>query len=218
MFPHPILLPHSGKERARALRWTGPLILLLVGSFAFGQSASPVPANAQKGNASLPHLYWHFLLYQNHLDSVAAQREQQGKDGSWLRTYFQRKLDFTDAQFAIVRSTAQRLGSELQAVDAQAKAIVAADHAANPLQPGSPKVWRPVPPQLTELVQQHEALIQSEVSFLKSTLSPDLAARLDAFLHSEVARNVSVQHLHQASNSDEARQRLFQSMQKKEVH
>jgi len=166
----------------------------------------------------LPHLYWHFLLYQNHLDQAAAQREANGKDGAWLRDHFQKKLGFTDAQFAVIRSTARRLDGELKAVDAQAMAIINADHAANPLSPGTLPMWRAVPPELKALSQQHEALILSEVAGLKGTLGTDLAARLDTFLQTEVARNVTVQKFHHPSTPEEARQSLLQALQKKEVH
>ena len=84
----------------------GALLGVLVGVPAMAQTGVPLPANAQKVPVSLPHQYWHFLVYQNHLDSLATQREQQGRDGSYLRNHFQQKLGLTDAQFALVRSTA----------------------------------------------------------------------------------------------------------------
>jgi primosomal protein N'' len=58
---------------------------------------------------SLEHQYWHLLRWQNHLDKAAAEHEKQGKDGSWLRDHIQKELGFTDAEFAPVRDSAQRL-------------------------------------------------------------------------------------------------------------
>jgi hypothetical protein len=211
------LFAHSLCARLRRiglLGVAGALLGVLAGAPAIAQTGVTLPPNAQKVPVSLPHLYWHFLVYQNHLDQVAAQRQQQGKDGSYLRNHFQQKLSFTDAQFAVVRSTAQRLQAELKGVDAQAKAIIDADRAANTLERGAPHTWRPVPPELRALQQQHEDLIQSEVSNLKGALGPELAARLDAFLQSRVAPKASAETPHPGPTSDEIRKHLVQATQK----
>ncbi len=60
----------------------------------------PAPGTFQPKPIPLPHLYWHFLVYQNHLDTTAAAHESQGKDGQWLRAYLQKKLAFSDSEFA----------------------------------------------------------------------------------------------------------------------
>ncbi|HMD83987.1 MAG TPA: hypothetical protein VKO18_04710 [Terriglobia bacterium] len=204
-------------RRIGLLGLAGTLLCVLVGVPALAQTSSPVPSKGQKVQAPLSHLYWHFLLYQNHLDKVATQREQQGKNGAWLRNHFQNELGFTDAQFAVVRATAQRLETELKGVDAQAKAIIDADHAAHRQQSGSPHTWRPVPPELKALQQQHEAVIQSEVSHLKGALGPDLAAKLDALLQSELARNVTVQRFHHPGpDPSVVRQRMLEARQEEE--
>ena len=116
---------------------------------------------------SLPHLYWHFLTVQNHLDQEAAKRQQEGKNGAWLREYFQQQLRFSDGQIALVRSTAQRLQTELEALDAQAKAIIDREHAARAQQASVSGSWGLVPDELKALDQKHEDLIQTEVSNLK---------------------------------------------------
>jgi hypothetical protein len=186
----------------------------LAGGPATAQTAPPSAANWKKVPVSLPHLYWHFFNVQNHLDDLAAQREQQGRDGSNLRKHFQQKLGFTDAQFALVRSAAQRLRGELNALDAQAKAIIDADRAANPIQPGDPPTWRPPPPELMDLQHQHEDTIQSEVSNLKSALGSDLAVRLDAFLQSRAAAKPAAPPSHPRPTPEEIRREVLQAIQK----
>src|SRR5262249_40343119 len=82
-----------GLSLARLISFMGWLCLL-VNSLAFGQatsqatSGSASPQASQTRRAPLSHLYWHFLLHQNHLDKSAAAREQQGKDGNWLRNHY----------------------------------------------------------------------------------------------------------------------------------
>lgn len=44
-----------------------------------------------------------------------------------------------------------------------------------------------MPPELKGLSQEREAVIEREVSNLKDTLGPDLAARLDTYIHSHMA-------------------------------
>jgi hypothetical protein len=206
-------------ERARAVRLIGLFAFLLASSLAWGQIANPVLSNGKKVRVPLPHLYWHFLMYQNHLDQVAAQRMASGKDGSWLSNHFEQKLGFTDAQFAVVRSTAQRLQVNLRAVDAQAKAIIAAGHQGAPPYPGTSHPWGPFPPELKALAEQHEGVIQTEVANLKAALGPGAAAQLETFLQNDFARNVTVQNVPPGPTLDQARQHLMQAVQdSKEGH
>lgn len=170
-------------------------LCMLLGSFAFSQSAPSASQNQQSARAPLSHLYWHFLMHQNHLDAVAASRQQQGRDGKWLRDYYQKKLGFTDAQFASVRSAAQRLESELKEIDAKVKAVIDADHAVHPRRLASPSDLPPIPPQLLALRDQREVLIEHEASALKTALGPQQAAKLDAFLENEFAPNVRLQYV-----------------------
>jgi hypothetical protein len=117
----------KGERRVRGIsgvQTIAPLMLLLAGTLAFGQAGGPLLRDGQQVPPTLPHLYWHFLMVQNRLDQLAAKWDQEGKDGSMVRSRFQQRLGFTDAQFALVRSTAQRLESELKTVDAQAMAII----------------------------------------------------------------------------------------------
>jgi hypothetical protein len=193
---------------------TGALLSVLVGAPALAQTGEPLPPNPRQVPAPLPHRYWHFLIYLDYLDQLAVRRQLVGKDGSVVRNLLQRQLDFTDEQFALVRSTAQRLQTELKTLDAQAMAIIKAERAANPPQPGVRPTWRPVPPELHALQQQHEDLIESEVTNLKSALGPELAARLDAFLQSPAAPKVTAQRLHTPLSREELRQHILQTIQR----
>lgn len=191
------------------------LLSVLLGGPAMAQTGNPLLPNPQVVPVSLPHLYWQFLLSQNRLDRLAAQRQQQGIDASYLRNHYQRELGFTDAQYMLVRSTAQRLETELHAVDGQARAIIQADRAANPVLPGAPHTWRPVPPELKALQQQRGGAIQSEVANLKTALGSELATRMDTFLQKRLSPQAGAQTSHPGPTPDQLRQHLYQAMQKR---
>lgn len=62
-------------------------------------------------------------------------------------------------------------------------------------------------------------IIQTEVTNLKDALGPQAAARLDAFLQSEVARHVTIRAVHPPPSPDVLKQHLLQAIQKKQgVH
>lgn len=198
----------------RALRLIGLLAIILMSSLAWAQGPSNLPANGHIVRPPLSHLYWHFLLFQNHLDLLAAQREQQGKDGSWLRDHFQKKLGFADADYANVRATAQRLEPELKSLDAQAKAIIDAAAATQGLHSGIPQTL-PVPPALHALKLQHESMIESEVANLKTALGPQLSAQLDKFLQNRLISSAALQRIpHTQPSTPNVQQNLLQAIQR----
>lgn len=168
-------------------------LVLLSATWSFGQAK--LSSSSTSMPVPLPHLYWHFLVLQNHLDRVAAARARQGEDASGLRNFYQDRLGFSDAQYAPVRLMAQRLEPELRAIDAQVRAVIDADHARHSRVLTSPQQLPPVPPELAPLQQKHEATIQREVNNLKAALGPQETARLETFLTHEFARNVTAQKL-----------------------
>jgi hypothetical protein len=168
-------------------------VTLLCTTWSLGQASSahvvrtmPVP---------LSHLYWHFLLLQNHLDRVAAVHEQKGEDGSGLRNYYQNLLGFTDAQFTPVRQVAQRLEPALKAIDEEVKAVIDADHARHSRVLASPSDLPPVPAELVQLQNKHEATVEQEVKNLKAALGAEETAKLETFLRQEFVHNVTAQRV-----------------------
>jgi len=172
------------------------------------QAASSTP----KQPVPLAHLYWHFLMYQNHLDRAAVLHEQQGKNGAWLRDHFQKRLAFTDAQFTAVRAAAQRLEPKLKAIRGEAMAVVQSDRKITgvPMPAGGPPVpsgFRDVnqaPPgraRLHELQLQHEAAITAEVAKLKQDLGPEASAKLESFLQNDWSRQVTVTRFKPPANN-----------------
>lgn len=179
----------------------GALVLVLcLASFTINavcqETTGPQEAAAQPTShvrpIPLPLLYWQFLAYQNHLDRAAATLEKQGKDGTWLSDHFQRKLGFTDEQFAQVRNTGLRLESKLQKINAKAEVVIQATRAKYPHATMSqPETLPPVPPELIRLQKEHDQIIQNEVTNLKGQLGPAASAKLDSFLQQQFSRTVT---------------------------
>jgi hypothetical protein len=172
--------------------------LLLIGALAGSANVKsqqpgqqPAPGTFVPKPVPLPHLYWHFLVYQHHLDDAAAEHKQQGKDGQWLQTYLQKKLGFSDGEFATVRASSVRLTAEIKVLDAQAQAVAQADIAAGKqglIPAGS------APPglaQLKALTAQREADINAEIQYLNQTLSAQDAATLQTFLQQRFSKTVT---------------------------
>lgn len=146
------------------------LLLLLCTSvrLAIGQQASTQPAPTVQP-VPLTTLYWFFLSYQQHLDDQAAQEEAKGKDGAWFRNALQKRIQFSDSDFAQIRNSAQTLVQQVTSLDAQAAAIRA--EGASPSRA-----------QLAELTFERQSAINNAIANLAQTLSPGKKAALDAFL------------------------------------
>jgi len=119
---------------------------------------------------SLPHLYWHFLVYVNHLDTKSLEVDAKGKNGKLMRSYLQKRLGFSDAEFAPIRTSSVRLTAEVKDLDAKAVELHKAGLSSSNLD------------QLKALTIQRESDIYSEMSYLKQTLPPDKIRAFEAFL------------------------------------
>jgi len=187
------------------------LVLAVATAAVWGQETirlpngkQPLPSKPQVGQslltgeanrAPLPHLYWHFLLYQNHLDRVAAVREQQGKDGGALRTHFQKKLGFTDSQFQVVRNAGLQLEGKLKPIDEKARAIAKQDRDWRRVNGVSRSVPPPGHAQMQQLRKDHEAVIEAQVVDLNRALGSKSAAKLQSFIETDWAPHVTVHRI-----------------------
>jgi len=184
-------------------------ILAIVSSLQFGAAAPQAASQSQPSGArpaesqgyaqprpvSLPHLYWHFLAYQHHLDEAAAEHEKQGKNGQWLRDYLRVKLGFDEDEFAPVRISADRLTAKIQDLESKAKAIAASDREARAKGLVSPGAPAPGLEQLRALTAERETDISAEVDYLNQTLSKEDADSLRKFLNERFSLNVTTLHI-----------------------
>jgi hypothetical protein len=152
------------------------IILMLCGLLrpAMGQATpsqqQPSSVPSQPTPVSLEHLYWHFLVYQNHLDTKAEDLRTHGKGGSGLRNQLQKKTGLSDAEFVHIRTSSVRLTAKVKDLDAKAAAIQKAGASSSSHD------------QLKALTVQREACINSEISYLKQNLPPDKIKAFEAFL------------------------------------
>jgi hypothetical protein len=144
----------------------------LLASHGVSQTAqTQIPAaKTQAHPVSLEHLYWHFLVYQNHLDTKADEFSAQGKDSTLMRGHLEKQLGFSDGDFAPIRKSSKRLSAEINALDAKAATFRA--------EPLSTDRFN----KLHALTLEREADIQAEIAYLKQTLSPAQISQLEAFL------------------------------------
>jgi len=148
------------------------LTLATGATVAHAQNAVPQPSNVvspQPKPVPLAHLYLNFLLHQNQLDALAASRETRGLDGKPLRNHMQASLGFSDEDYAPIRTSSKRLGAEVTALDAQAKAF-RSDRLSSHFE------------DLKALASQREAYLNAEINYLTMALSPQNKAALEAFM------------------------------------
>ncbi len=160
---------------------------------AFAQTTiTPVkPAPMRRGVMSmqpipLNHVYWHFFMYQEHLEKVSAERDKQGKDSSWLRDHFQTSLGFSYRDFNIVRATALYVSQEIMRLNQREKVIIDTDRAAmkaNPLPPGVPP---PGIAQLKLITLDRENMLNTQIDQMNRALGPVNAEKLKSYLMQSV--------------------------------
>ncbi len=164
-------------------------------SAAENPDVSQAPIKFTPKRASEAHLYWHFLLYQNYLDRKAAIRQKQGKDGSELRNHFQRRLQFTDAQYEVVRQAGLQLEADLKIESAKAAPIIAQDREWIKLH-GRSSGPPPGHSQVQRLQKEREAVITNAVDRLNQALGPQTSAKFQSFIDTEWAPHVTVHTVH----------------------
>jgi hypothetical protein len=164
-------------------------------SAAGNPNVSQAPSLFTPKRASEAHLYWHFLLYQNYLDRQAVIRQKQGKDGLALRDHFQRRLQFTDSQYGVVRQAGLQLEADLKIESAKAAPIIALDRQWIKLH-GRSAGPPPGHSQVQQLQKEREAVITNAVEQLNQALGPQTSAKFQTFIDTEWAPHVTVHTVH----------------------
>lgn len=177
-----------------------PLQSALSRSCQQAEEGSPCASSPQV--VPLPHLYWHLLVYQNHLDQLAEKMEKQGKDGEPIRRSIQNQLGFSEEEFAPVRESAERLKASLDDINSRIMAVVMEEHQRDVGSAPSGQNRSASASALRALGQEREAAIAAEVAKLNDELGPTNAERLKAFITEHFAANVTVKRLSPQSSTD----------------
>ena len=130
----------------------------------------------------LPHLYYHFLMLQSFLDTKAAALVAQGQDGSSVKADLQKKMAFSDAEYAPVYEVADQLAAQLAPLNAQAKGMAASIQSQKQfgiVPSGAPEAD---PSHLKALSAERQADIDAAVGSLTEGLTTKNKQRLDDFL------------------------------------
>ena len=146
-------------------------------------SAKPVP---------LDHLYFHFFVYQVHLDQVAAEHEKQGKDGRWLRDHFEKELGFSDGELGTIRATAVYVTEQVKILNDRAVGIISSDVFAPRDINGQRKLTLSGVDRLKLLNQDREDLLKTQIANLNRHLGPTASQTLEHYLLTRVATQTSV--------------------------
>lgn len=145
-------------------------IHLALGQLANVQEQRPARIATPPQPVSLAHLYWHFLVYQDHLDNKSLDLITHGKDGSKMHGYLQHQLGWSDSDFAPIRASSSRLSAKIKSLDSQAMAVIG----------GGPSPAASA--QLQALTAEREEDINTEVTYLRQTLSPAQVKAFESFL------------------------------------
>jgi hypothetical protein len=151
------------------------LMMCALSGLAVGQRTQvrrqpPSSKRSQIRPVPVEHLYWYFLLFQNHIDTRAAELDAQGKNGTVMRNHLQRSLGWSDADFTPIHAASVRLAAKAKDLHAKNQAIIAAGKSSSS------------PNQLRVLASQRDVALNAEVSYLRSTLPPDKVVAFEAFL------------------------------------
>jgi len=135
------------------------------------------------------HLYWHFLVYQKHLDDVSESRNKQGKDGRNMHSYLSRKIGISQYNYEPVHSSAIRLTQRLKDLNDSSNAVIirvrTAKHSNTPV--ASEDLEK-----LHIVYLKREEIINEEINGLKKSLSSGDFAALQNYILNSFSKNVHV--------------------------
>jgi hypothetical protein len=145
------------------------------------------------GTVPLSHLYWHFLVYQNHLDQTAAQMEKEGKSGTLVRSFIQTKLNMSDTRFEPIHRASDRLSASLADLNGRAQHLRSLYIQSKPPLDGilSPEQQN-LHDQLKKLNVEREELLTEQMNALENELTVDDRTAFREFLTKQIAPGVRV--------------------------
>ena len=190
------------EERATFMQvfCTSSVRLLLLGSLvslsALGSSqvvqlnAGP-PVTSSENSVPLQHLYWHFLMYQHHLDLKAAQMEKEGTSGTAVRSFMQAKLNMADAQYEPIHRAADSLSAALADLNTRAQHLRLLYIQSKPPKDGPlTSEQQTIHDQLKAMNDEREKLLTEQMNKLDNELSGDDRASFRDFLTNQIAPGV----------------------------
>jgi hypothetical protein len=125
--------------------------------------------------------YQTFFAWTIHLDEAAAEHEQRGEDGSWLRNHLVESLGISQAEADLVRLAAHRNQTETKASNGRIFSAIMAHRAKSPNDP--------LPPEIEDMLQQRAAATMRVVSELEEKLGPETSAKIESWRENHLGAN-----------------------------
>jgi hypothetical protein len=168
------------------------LLVFLVVLPCSGNSQPPTNTSVSSSQrVPMHHLYWHFLMYQNHLDVEASQMEKGGQSGKTVRSLIQAKMNMSDDRFAPIHQAAADLSASIGELNARAEKLRAKLIETNPSKeiPLTPEQEK-LRSALQMLNDERETLLLREMNKLDNELSTEDRATFRQFMLHAIAPNV----------------------------
>lgn len=150
-------------------------------------------ANPPAAADEIPEHVSYLFLFRHlaHLQKLAEEHRDQGKDGSGFRRRYQQALVVDDDQFETVNETALSCASELEKLDEKARVIVEAFKARYPdgsLPEG--EMAPPPPAELLSLQKQRDEAVFRARNRIKEALGDREFARFDEIMKVRLRQDI----------------------------
>jgi len=167
-------------------------------SDAQNTTSTKSPAQSKQTSQQQPNqnirqqdIYEQMFRHYATLQSRAQAAEREGKDGSALRTFYQREAKLTGQQASQLDAVASDCINELERLDARAKQVVDEARARTPGGQLKKGEMPPAPPaELSDLQQQREMKVLQAREQLHTGFGDAEFARFDGFVQRTVAANM----------------------------
>jgi hypothetical protein len=165
-----------------------------------GKAAQPATTTGQAERVIPDHVPYMFLFKHHHFNlQKADELAQQGKDDSQYRLMFKRRAGLSDREAQDFDQITRECNQELAQQDAKAQAVIAEFRKQYPdgkLPEGV--TLPPPPPELTQLQQEHDAIILRARDRLHAALGDEEFTRFDSFVQSRVKGGIKTSGKNQA--------------------
>ena len=163
------------------------LVLYVAGFSVVHAQTAATPQKSVPQRVVYSALFRHVIFLQ----PQASALDQQGKNGSALRDFYQTKAGLTAAEAAALNQASQNAATALQAAEAQIHTQVKALRTQTP-RPSPKSGPPPLPPILKTLQAQKDAAIMNQVAALYTALGPARFHQFDAFVQSTLTPHIAV--------------------------
>jgi hypothetical protein len=149
-----------------------------------GSTPQPIPQSVLYGQ-----VFRHVAL----LDAQADAADQQGRDGTRFRNYYQVHATLSATEAALLKSTSHDAVTAVQALDQQIHAVVVTYRAQFPNGKWPRhKPLPPLPPELKTLQTAKDNIYSSHLASLQTGFGADRFQHLDGFVQTTIAPHVKV--------------------------